>query len=362
LPETTTTTKPAATETAAEKQAQPQESTETKPEPEKKGKPERTLLTEDEQVVAIEAALASVPSAAIVNALWKLATAFFRSGMFKHAGSPAGCFVILMYGHELGLKPMQAMSNIYVIEGKPAMSSQLMQSIAESRGVKIKMLKYTEEECRLELQYGDKEAEEFSFTKADVQRAGLSQKAGAAHTKYPRAMLHWRALSEGLRMYAPGVLLQSYTFDELTDGRASDLEGFLELPDFTGDEPSGGGNGAAKPANGKTAAVAADLKKQADTIPPAAAPEDDLTKIRRLSTPGEKMTALMKFTKEQLLRWANDLLLEVFEDDLTKADRFLHTLVQNEVISHVDLESNLKPSLGRIICDVWALQDKAVKP
>jgi hypothetical protein len=186
------------------------------------------FLSDAEQEKKIDDILRGFPDAAMVNAMWKMACVLHKSGMFRQAQSPAGCFTILMYGHEIGLKPIQSMSNIDIVEGKPAMSSQLMQSLAESAGVEIKILERTEKVSKLELRYSGKPPQEFTFTFADAETAGLVAKKGYNYQRYPRAMLYWRCLADALRVYAPGVLLQAYTYDEVSNGAVSSLAGFLE--------------------------------------------------------------------------------------------------------------------------------------
>jgi len=335
----TETASAASEATEAQNQAAPETPESEHPKAKSKAK-EAPKLSEQEQFEQIDDILSSIPSAAEANALWKIATKLWESGMFRSAGSPAGCFAILMYGHEVGLKPMQAMTNISVIEGKPAMSSQLMQSIAEARGVRVKTLQYDTEKCQVELQYGDKKPEKFSYTLEDVKRAGLDGRKN--HQRYPRAMLHWRCLSEGLRMYAPGVLLQAYTFDELSDGRARDLAGFLEVgeSDFNDDDSK---------ADSTSASVANDLKDQVN---------GSSSKSHSNGSFGERMTLLTSYKKNRLVAMAAKEALETFKNNREEGDCFIKKLVQDGELRDEDFTMCNKADLARFIIALWNVQDR----
>ena len=198
-------------------------------------------LTPDEQTVQITEALdtaisAGLPNAGVIKAYFMLAETFWNSGMYKTAGSPAGCFVKMLYGHEMGLSPMMSMINIDIVDGQPAMSSQLMLAKFKEAGGKVEWLQRDELAAVAKVSY-DGEEQQFSFTLEDAQRAGLAGKN--VHQKYPKAMMGWRLVSDAIKIIAPGVLLKAYTFGELTNDQAHSLEQLGALEALPG--PSAGG-------------------------------------------------------------------------------------------------------------------------
>lgn len=201
---------------------------------EKKKKPDEVdPISHQEQEKRLDAALdvaqaSGLPSAAAFRAMWKFSCVMHASGMFRDAKSPAGCFVKIAFGNEIGLTPMQSMVNIDIIDGVPAMPGQLMASKFEEAGGVIEILERSDTVCRLRLGYRGR-LEDFSWTVQDVNRAGLKGKDN--HSKYPRAMLYWRTISEGVKVIAPGALLKAYTYGELTEDRAQDLAGYLTMPE-----------------------------------------------------------------------------------------------------------------------------------
>lgn len=207
--------------------------TSANPEKEPKAKPAKTKaeeLSHAEQVKQIDATLseasaAGLPSAAAFKAMWKLACTFYASGMFKDCNNPSGCFVKMMLGDELGLKPIQSMMNIDIIDGSPAMSAQLMLAKFNEAGGTMEIKQRDELGCVLNLTYQGNTIES-SFLLVDANRAGLQGKN--THAKYPRAMMFWRAVSDGIKVVAPGALLKAYTFGELTNDTRH-LSGYLTM-------------------------------------------------------------------------------------------------------------------------------------
>ncbi len=203
----------------------------------KHGKAEETLSHAEQKSriddAITEAVNAGVPSAAEFKALWKLASIYYQSGYYKDAGSPAGCFVKIMFGRGMGLDSSQSMSSIDIVDGSPAMSAQLMAAKFEGEGGRIEIIERTSEVCRLRLSYQGK-VQEHQWSEEDSKRAELSGKNN--HRKYPRAMNYARAISEGVRVIAPGALLKAYTFGELTNERVQDMAGYLEMSDGVPDE------------------------------------------------------------------------------------------------------------------------------
>jgi hypothetical protein len=129
------------------------------------------------------------------------------------------CAVIL-YGHELGLGPMQSLNTINIISGRPSLSPEGMRALVMSAGHQIRV-QGDDESATAQCHRREWPAEEWTshtFTMADAQRADLVGKPGSSWKKYPRAMLMARATSEACRADFSDVIRGlSYTTDEVID-------------------------------------------------------------------------------------------------------------------------------------------------
>lgn len=130
--------------------------------------------------------------------------------------TPEQAVAIILKGRELGIPPMQALSHIHVINGKPTMSAELMlaQIMRLHPKTKISYPKRTSEVCEVKVQRDGSDASVFSFSMADAQAAGLLN--NPTWKKYPRAMLHARCVSEMARSLFPDAISGvSYTPEEM---------------------------------------------------------------------------------------------------------------------------------------------------
>lgn len=132
-------------------------------------------------------------------------------------GKPANCLIAIQWGAELGLKPLQAIQNIAVINGRPALwgdsvialvrSSPLCEWIVENDDGTAAM-------CRVKRR-GEPEQSR-SFSMEDARIAGLVGKAGP-WTQYPQRMRQMRARAFALRDVFPDVLKGLPVAEELMD-------------------------------------------------------------------------------------------------------------------------------------------------
>lgn len=140
-----------------------------------------------------------------------------KSG-FLPAGikSPEQAVAIILKGRELGVPPMQALSHIHVINGKPTMSAELMlaQVLKLHPKTKISYPERSSEKCVIKVQRDGSEPSTFTFAISDAQAAGLLN--NPTWKKYPRAMLHARCVSEMCRSLFPDAIAGvSYTSEEM---------------------------------------------------------------------------------------------------------------------------------------------------
>ncbi|RRU17869.1 recombinase RecT [Stenotrophomonas sp. 278] len=132
-------------------------------------------------------------------------------------GKPGNCLIAMQWGAELGLKPLQALQNIAIINGRPALwgdavialvrSSPLCEYITESDdgGTAV---------CRVKRRGESEEVRTFSME--DAKAAGLAGKQGP-WTQYPKRMRQMRARAFALRDVFPDVLRGMPIAEEVMD-------------------------------------------------------------------------------------------------------------------------------------------------
>ena len=156
-------------------------------------------------------------SPAAWNVMVSMANIFIKSSALpKHITNASQLLMILQTGKEMGLKPMQAINGIYILNGKVALYSHVMLSKVLEGGVKLKWLKDTPTEAEVEFSGLDRDPYIAKFTIAEAQKAGLV-KVGGAWTTYPSAMLRARAISSGARVFCPDLISGAYTLEEVAD-------------------------------------------------------------------------------------------------------------------------------------------------
>ncbi|HSE36213.1 MAG TPA: hypothetical protein VLG74_02855 [Blastocatellia bacterium] len=138
-----------------------------------------------------------------------LAGVLQRSGYFKDIRDQAQAVTKILFGRDFGISPTISMSAIHVIEGKPALSSNLMAALIKRSGKYTYRVKsWNDTECvlmfREKVDGKWEDIGESSFTMEDAKRAGVVRDGGG-WKKYPKAMLFARALSQGERAHCPDV-------------------------------------------------------------------------------------------------------------------------------------------------------------
>jgi len=150
----------------------------------------------------------------------KLAGIFAQSGLMpSNVKTVQQVFVSLYWGHELGLLPMTAITNINVVNGRPVLSTDISHALVRNNP----------EYAGCEWKRQDSEAAHTVITRKSkngitekfigyfdiemAKRAGLLNKDNWRH--YPERMLKKRALSFALRDAFPDVLAGIYDPDEI---------------------------------------------------------------------------------------------------------------------------------------------------
>lgn len=132
---------------------------------------------------------------------------------------PQNVLVAVEYGAALGLSPMAAIQGIYIVEGKPTASAQLIGALVRNAG---HTLRVTGTDTQAVAQIIRRDDPEFTFEAVwTIERAKQAGLAGKQVWKsYPAAMLKARAITEVARDACPEVLAGvAYTAEELEPSR-----------------------------------------------------------------------------------------------------------------------------------------------
>lgn len=132
-------------------------------------------------------------------------------------GNPGNILVAIQWGMELGLQPMQAMQNIAVINGRPALWGDAV--IALVRGSPLCEYIYETDDgetatCRVKRRGEEEQVRTFSM--ADAKMAGLAGKQGP-WSQHPKRMRQMRARAFALRDVFPDVLRGMPVAEEVRD-------------------------------------------------------------------------------------------------------------------------------------------------
>lgn len=160
-----------------------------------------------------------------MDAMWRFAGAICASGV-----APRGLktreqiLVALQYGAELGLRPMQAMATVMVVNGRPSLYGDGMLAVAQASGLLVDIKESTVGNpekldtliCTCEVKrQGRPTPSVTSFGWKDAQRAGLTGKD--TYKQHPARMLKARARAFALRDAFPDVLCGVLSTDEADD-------------------------------------------------------------------------------------------------------------------------------------------------
>ena len=151
-----------------------------------------------------------------MSAAHKLATVLCNTQMVPQTfrGKPDDGAAAILYGAELGLKPQQALQQVFVVHGQPAIYARTMVALLKGRGYRFETVESTDESVTVRGTSPSGEQETSTWTLDRAKKAGYT-----SNKKYqtdPQAMLYAKAASEVSRRLAPDVLLGiKYTAEDL---------------------------------------------------------------------------------------------------------------------------------------------------
>ncbi len=158
-----------------------------------------------------------------IEDMYRFANAVTRSGFApKGMEKPESILIAVEMGLEVGLRPMQAIQNIAVINGRPCLWGDAALGLVKSSGVCQHFAEWFEGEgdslvavCETQ-RAGYPTATRQTFSISDAKRAGLWAKAGPWQ-QYPMRMLQMRARAFALRDAYPDVLRGLNVAEEARD-------------------------------------------------------------------------------------------------------------------------------------------------
>ena len=153
----------------------------------------------------------------------------------------AQAVVKIIAGRELGLSPIESMTNIFFVNNRRALTSGIMASLVKKQEYDYQIKKLDNEECVLEFfqVIGDKKelSGESVFTIKDAAKAGLVNKDNWKN--YPKNCLFARALSNGVKWFTPDAVC-GYAVEEMEDiGPLAELKPTVVSIDVDGEVKNG---------------------------------------------------------------------------------------------------------------------------
>lgn len=139
-----------------------------------------------------------------------------KSGFLPKAiDTPEKAMAVAIKGRELGLPMMQSIASINVIDGKPAISAELMAALVHQKipNAILRCVETSNQICTYEAGRPADKILRMSFTWQDAVTAGVTGKNN--WKQYPAAMLRARCCSAICRIVFPDAIMGCYTPDEL---------------------------------------------------------------------------------------------------------------------------------------------------
>ena len=175
-------------------------------------------FVEKESVVLENKATEALPSEDRWTQMERIADRIAGSSLIAPPlrNKPEDILLVLLAAHDLGIPATQALSKLHVVDGKLAMSSEMMVALVLRDGHELWAddANDTEHQIVYGRRKGSDEVTRSEFTMADARTAGLADRP--TWKKYPKAMLWARAVSGLCRQVFPDAVAGvSYTPDEI---------------------------------------------------------------------------------------------------------------------------------------------------
>jgi hypothetical protein len=147
--------------------------------------------------------------------LVRMSKSLAASGLFG-VKDPDQALSLLLLGQAEGKNPVIMLRDYHVINGRPAKSAEAMQRDFQASGGSIEWVELTDARaCAIFTHPLAPKPLTIDWDIPRAKQAGLASKDGNMYTKYARAMLRSRCISEGVRSTAPQATGGSYTPEEV---------------------------------------------------------------------------------------------------------------------------------------------------
>jgi len=156
----------------------------------------------------------------------RMADAFSKSTIVPrdYQGNPANCLIALEMATRIGTAPMMVMQNLYIVNGRPAWSSQfIIAMINNSRKYKTEIqydIKGSGDSLECTAYAIDHKGNKVSGPKITMQMAkdeGWLGRSGSKWQTMPEVMIRYRAVSFFGRLNCPDLIMGIYSADEVID-------------------------------------------------------------------------------------------------------------------------------------------------
>lgn len=144
----------------------------------------------------------------------RLAQSFANSGLFGVKSADQALALMALCEAE-GLHPAIAVRDYHIISGKPALKADAMMARFQAAGGRVKWVDMSDERVSAEFSHPAGGTVKIDWDMERAQAAGFAGKDN--WRKFPRAMLRARVVSEGIRTVFPGVVVGTYTPEEVAD-------------------------------------------------------------------------------------------------------------------------------------------------
>lgn len=133
----------------------------------------------------------------------QVGAALAKSGFFADARQEAQAAAKVIAGMELGIGPVAAMRDIYIVENKVSLGAGLIAALIKRSGrYDYRVTRLDDDACLIDFFQSGEPIGTSSFTGDDASKAGLK---GRNWQTYRRNMLFARAMSNGARWYCADV-------------------------------------------------------------------------------------------------------------------------------------------------------------
>lgn len=149
-----------------------------------------------------------------VDQIERMAVSVARSGLFG-VKTPDQAMALMLIAQAEGLHPAIAARDYHVINGRPALRADAMLARFQAAGGKVEWGEYTDTKVVGKFSHPSGGSVEIAWTTKMAESAGLTR--NPTWKSYPRQMLRSRCISEGIRTVFPGVVVGTYTPEEVGD-------------------------------------------------------------------------------------------------------------------------------------------------